>query len=253
MLKLQWILLVAYLEGIHACGVHQHYGRLTADCRGLNLTHVPQDAIPLNTTDLLLGSNNISRLYSSDLINLHQVKRLVLATNPLQSIAPDSLEFLSDLEELDLSDIPMKISLDSCPPELFANNTKLKILQLPSGTLPPETISHLPQLEVLRIQLSKPILPKVLADFTNLKVLDLSHGNIGVITKSFLDNIRNSSLQELTIINAGVRGIEPGAFSDFSHLHTINLACNRMPTTLRELVDSPREPWRNSIDQSNPG
>nr|ABB21101.1 variable lymphocyte receptor A [Eptatretus stoutii] len=100
------------------------------DCSSKGLTAIPSN-IPVETTELRLGFNSLSKLSPTAFHHLSKLTYLTLSTNQLQALPTGVFDHLVNLDYLGLSTNELK----SLPPGVFDHLTKLTILGLRENQL----------------------------------------------------------------------------------------------------------------------
>nr|ABB21091.1 variable lymphocyte receptor A [Eptatretus stoutii] len=100
------------------------------DCSNIKLTAIPSN-IPLETTQLRLNLNSLSKLSPKAFHNLNKLTFLSLGTNQLQTLPTGVFDHLVNLDYLGLSTNQLK----SLPPKIFDKLTKLTYLSLENNQL----------------------------------------------------------------------------------------------------------------------
>nr|ABB21059.1 variable lymphocyte receptor A [Eptatretus burgeri] len=132
--------------GVCSCNNNKN----SVDCSGKMLTAIPSN-IPVETTELRLGLNSLSKLSPTAFHNLKELTYLNLDSNQLQTLPEGVFDQLVELDELYLN----RNQLKSLPPRVFDSLTKLTYLSLGSNqlqSLPEGVFDKLTQLKTLDLQ-----------------------------------------------------------------------------------------------------
>nr|ABB21170.1 variable lymphocyte receptor A [Eptatretus stoutii] len=119
------------------------------DCSGKMLTAIPSN-IPVETTELRLGFNSLSKLSPTVFHHLSKLTYLTLSTNQLQTLPAGVFDHLVNLDRLQLDYNQLK----SLPPKIFDKLTKLTLLYLYENklqSLPHGVFDKLTSLKELRL------------------------------------------------------------------------------------------------------
>nr|ABB21171.1 variable lymphocyte receptor A [Eptatretus stoutii] len=120
------------------------------DCSSKGLTAIPSN-IPLETTQLRLNLNSLSKLSPTAFHNLNKLTYLSLGNNQLQTLPAGVFDHLVNLDKLRLDYNQLK----SLPPKIFDKLTKLTLLYLQNNklqSLPNGVFHNLPLLRDLHLQ-----------------------------------------------------------------------------------------------------
>nr|ABB21183.1 variable lymphocyte receptor A [Eptatretus stoutii] len=122
----------------------------SVDCSSKGLTAIPSN-IPVETTELRLNFNSLSKLSPTAFHNLKELTYLNLDTNQLQTLPANVFDQLVTLETLRINDNQLK----SLPPKIFDSLTKLTWLNLERNqlqSLPHGVFDKLTELKELSLQ-----------------------------------------------------------------------------------------------------
>nr|ABB21117.1 variable lymphocyte receptor A [Eptatretus stoutii] len=122
----------------------------SVDCSSKGFTAIPSN-IPVETTELRLGFNSLSKLSPKAFHNLNKLTFLSLGNNQLQTLPTGVFDHLVNLNELRLG----TNQLTSLPPGIFDKLTKLTRLDLSRNqlkSLPDGVFDKLSQLQKLYLQ-----------------------------------------------------------------------------------------------------
>ncbi len=189
-------------------------------------------------TDLILRSNNLAGTIPVELVDLSQLKTLVLSVNQyLTGPIPPELGDLAKLETLALDTTRLAGPI---PPEL-GKLSYLKTLSLSrtelTGSIPPE-LANLSALETLNLRgrssnathhLTGPIPPE-LGKLANLTTLDLSRNHLTGTIPPELGNL--ASLEVLMLYGDQLTGPIPPELGKLANLTTLHLSGNHLTSTI---------------------
>ncbi|KAL6334649.1 hypothetical protein AAG906_019511 [Vitis piasezkii] len=167
---------------------------------------------------LFLGNNSFTGTIPPSIGNMSMLETLGLGGNHLQGNIPEEIGKLSTMKILDIQSNQL---VGAIPSAIF-NISSLQEIALTynslSGNLPPNFVSHLPNLEEILLGINRlsGIIPISIGNATKLRVLDLSHnaftGSIPHALGSlrFLENLYlgdnnlkgESSIQELSFLTS---------------------------------------------------
>nr|ABB21157.1 variable lymphocyte receptor A [Eptatretus stoutii] len=123
------------------------------DCSGKMLTAIPSN-IPLETTQLHLNLNSLSKLSPMAFHGMKELTYLGLEGNKLQALPAGVFDQLVELDRLQLG----RNQLRSLPPKIFDNLSKLKELTLSQNklqSLPHGVFDELTELKTLHLQINQ--------------------------------------------------------------------------------------------------
>ena len=198
------------------------------DCTAAHFSTVPMTAFPEDTTHLILSHLNIKEIPDNAFAQLHKLRFLDLSNNNIQTLRNASFHGLAKLQMLNLNGN----AIDSTERGVFSDLQALDTLLVnnlvsKSYDVFIEPINTLNNIRVLSLTMTEdPSTMARLGPLPKLRVLDFFYGDIGRITISLMDNFRRFNLSSLAFRNQNLESIEPGAFSNFSNLRSINLYCN---------------------------
>nr|ABB21178.1 variable lymphocyte receptor A [Eptatretus stoutii] len=122
----------------------------SVDCSSKGLTAIPSN-IPLETTQLHLNLNSLSKLSPTAFQSLTTLSQLYLSNNQLQTLPPGVFNHLVELDRLDLNYNQLK----SLPSGIFDKLTELKELSLSTNQLqrvPEGAFNSLEKLTLLQLE-----------------------------------------------------------------------------------------------------
>ncbi|XP_016278651.1 toll-like receptor 2 [Monodelphis domestica] len=180
------------------------------------------DTIPSDLTEAVrqldLSFNKISHIRELDLRNCVNLEALLLQSNRIRSIDPDSFQFLRNLKHLDLS----SNSLSYLSPSWFNSLSSLRVLYLhknPYQRLGQSPLfSHLPSLRVLKVG---------------------SYDRFSELQKQDFEGLRE--LEDLEIEAAYFQKYEPGSLKSIHKINHLALSIrkpNLLPDILVDLASS---------------
>ena len=200
------------------------------DCTAAQLSTIPMGAFPEDTTHLILSHLNIKEIPDNAFAQLGKLRILDLSNNNIQTLRNASFYGLAKLEILNLNGNAINSTERGIFSELQALDTLLvNTLVSQSYDVFIEPINTLNNIRVLSLTMTEdPSAMARLGPLPKLKVLDFFYGDIARITISLMDNFRRFNLSSLAFRAQSVKSIEPGAFSNFSNLRSINLCWNSL-------------------------
>ena len=247
-----YIVLIRVARGAvyhHPCAEsRESFGELTVDCSANQLTHVPVDVFPKETTRLILSHSTIQVIPADVFSLLSNLRTLDLSTNLIRTLHNASFRGLTNLQVLNLNEN----EITYFPASIFNEMNSLETLTISGGqqkyvnlpTLPANTVRNL---RTLSLSLKNgALIPKVYAQIPSLGTLDFFASHIGVIDRALLDGIRNSNIYSLSFRNDELSIIAPGTFSDMPHLQSILLCCNKVG--LKESIAAIAHTYNSNID-----
>ena len=204
------------------------HSEVKVDCTAAQLSTVPMGAFPEDTTHLILSHLNIKEIPDNAFAQLGKLRILDLSNNDIQTLRNASFHGLAKLEILNLNGNAINSTERGIFSELQALDTLLVntlVSQFYGVFIEP--INTLSNIRVLSLTMTEDLSAMArLGPFPKLKVLDFFHGEVTRITIALMDNFRRFNLSSLAFRNHKVESVEPGAFSNFSNLRSINLCCN---------------------------
>ncbi len=207
-------------------GIHKNY---IANCRGLNLTRVPEN-LPNTTINLYLDQNRITQIPPFAFSHMKGLKVLDLSESNVHKLLPNCFAKLNVLEELYLSQNFLNYS-SNVAPGVFTPFHQLRVLHVQgllngNYTTWLKEIQGLNTLEELGISYSDAVFPPELATLPNLTNLQLSFGSSYNLSSESLNTLRRGKIRELSFkANKILEYIEHGSFDDMPELHLLNFAC----------------------------
>ncbi|KAI0230007.1 hypothetical protein LSAT2_019590 [Lamellibrachia satsuma] len=199
--------IVEFADSQHHCAesrvVVDRHLEVTVDCTPTHLSTIPVGAFPEDTTHLVLSRLKIHAIPDNAFAQLRNLRSIDLSNNDIHTLRNAS----------------------------FHGLTKLKTLKLNGNAISSTeggVFSELPSLETL-LMTSPPHNPHFAVEYSSLaklEVLDFFDGHIDRIDIALMNDFRNLNISSLAFRNQDAHSIEPGAFSNFSNLRSINLCCN---------------------------
>ena len=225
------------------------HSEVKVDCTAAQLSTIPMGAFPEDTTHLTLSHLNIKEIPDNAFAQLHKLRILDLSNNDIQTLRNASFHGLVKLEMLNMNGNAIDCTERSVFSELQALDTLLvNNLVRKSYDVFIEPINTLNNIRVLSLTMTEdPSAMARLGPLPKLKVLDFFYGRIARITISLMDNFRRFNLSSLAFRKQNVESIEPGAFSNFSNLRSINICCNRW-ASYQEAIASLLQIQNTNID-----
>ena len=205
------------------------HSEVKVDCTAAQLSTIPMGAFPEDTTHLILSHLNIKEIPDNVFAQLGKLRILDLSNNDIQTLHNASFHGLAKLKILNLNGNAIKSTERGIFSELQALDTLLvNNLVSQSYDVFIEPINTLNNIRVLSLTMTEdPSAMARLGPLPKLKVLDFFYGDIARITIALMDTFRRFNLSSLAFRNQNIKSIEPGAFSNFTNLRSINLCWNR--------------------------
>ena len=199
--------IVEFADSLHHCAesrvfVDRHL-EVTVDCTATHLSTIPVGPFPEDTTHLVLSRLKIRKIPDNAFAQLRNLRSIDLSNNDIHTLRNASFHGLTKLKTLKLNGN----AINSTEGGVFSELPSLETLLM---TRPP----HNPYFAV------------EYSSMANLEVLDFFDGHIGRIDIALMNNFRNLNISSLAFRLQGAHSIEPGAFSNFTNLRSINLCCN---------------------------
>ena len=203
----QIIVEIAGSGSLHHCAetrvvVGRHL-EVTVDCTATHLSIIPVGAFPEDTTHLVLSRLNIRKIPDNAFAQLRNLRSIDLSNNDIHTLRNASFHGLTKLKTLKLNGN----AINSTEGGVFSELPSLETLLM---TRPP----HNPYFAVEYSSLAK------------LEVLDFFDGYITRIDIALINDFRNLNISSLAFRFQDAYSVEPGAFSNFTNLRSINLCCN---------------------------
>ena len=110
------------------CNCNFNSNEVVIDCAGKNLDDIPLN-LPLNTTELRLGNNNLRTIPKRAFVAYKNLNRLDLSNNPLDKnggVQENAFEGLTNLRKLAI----YNTKIETLPKDIFIDLTNLEILLL---------------------------------------------------------------------------------------------------------------------------
>nr|ABB21147.1 variable lymphocyte receptor A [Eptatretus stoutii] len=180
------------------------------DCSSKGLTAIPSN-IPLETTQLRLNLNSLSKLSPTAFHNLKELTYLNLDTNQLQTLPAGVFDELKNLENL-------------------------RIQQNQLQTLPVGVFDHLVNLDKLYLTSNKlkSLPPRVFDSLTKLTYLSLRENQLQRLPEGVFDKLTN--LKELWLRNNQLQRVPDGVFDSLLNLNTLDLSINPWDCSCRDIL-----------------
>nr|ABB21111.1 variable lymphocyte receptor A [Eptatretus stoutii] len=182
----------------------------SVDCSSKGLTAIPSN-IPVETTELRLNFNSLSKLSPKAFHHLSKLTYLSLGENQLKSLPQGIFDKLTKLTDLTLSEN----KLQSLPHGVFDKLTELKTLYLNNNQL-----QRLPE--------------GVFDKLTKLTRLDLDYNQLQRLPEGVFDNLAKLTRLELNINQ--LRRVPEGAFDFLSSLSDVTLNDNPWDCSCRDIL-----------------
>lgn len=155
------------------CGYTTAYRMRAADCRQLDLRHIPS-SLKSNIEVLDVTDNKIRELHNTSFINYPSLRFLYLSDNSIYDIEAGALDPLPDLEVLDLT-----MNVLHYVPEAINSLPVLRKLMLGGNALREVTFTQtLPSIEFLSLSSNKLKSLPVLSALPGLVQLNMSNNNL---------------------------------------------------------------------------
>ena len=221
---------VRFAASLHHCAesrvIVDGHLEVTVDCTATNLSTIPVDAFPEDTTHLVLRHLNIQSISDNAFERLGNLRSLDLSNNEIHTLRNASFHGLTKLSILKLNGNAISVAESGVFSELQSLETLLMSKRKHELSLV-KPITALTNLRVLSLTLYGGA--TVTAEYNSLRkldALDFFGGKIRRIDIAMLDHLRRLNISSLAFRDQQVQSIEPGAFSNFSNLRSINLCCN---------------------------
>nr|ABB59072.1 variable lymphocyte receptor A [Eptatretus stoutii] len=187
------------------------------DCSSKGLTAIPSN-IPVETTELRLNFNSLSKLSPAAFHGLSKLTYLSLTQNKLQTLPPGVFDHLVALGTLNLNNNQLKY----LPPKIFDSLTKLTYLTLNTNKL-----QSLPE--------------GVFDKLAELKTLDLQNNQLQRVPDGVFDSLLNLNTLDLSI-NAWklqrnqLKRVPEGAFDKLQNIKDLRLEENPWDCTCNDIL-----------------
>ena len=221
---------VRFAASLHHCAesrvIVDGHLEVTVDCTATNLSTIPVDAFPEDTTHLVLRHLNIQSIPDNAFERLGNLRSLDLSNNDIHILRKTSFHGLTKLNILKLNGNAITVAESGVFSELQSLETLLMSKREHELSLI-KPITALTNLRVLSLTLYGGA--TVTAEYNSLRklnALDFFGGDISRIDTAMLDHLRSLNISSLAFRDQQVQSIQPGAFSNFSNLRSINLCCN---------------------------
>nr|ABB21051.1 variable lymphocyte receptor A [Eptatretus burgeri] len=192
--------------GVCSCNNNKN----SVDCSSKMLTAIPSN-IPVETTELRLGLNSLSKLSPKAFHHLSKLTYLSLDNNQLQSLPIGVFDQLVELGELHLNYNKLK----SLPPKIFDKLTKLTLLYLDQNKL--QSLPH-----------------GVFDKLTKLTDLRLNVNKLQSLPNGVFHNL--PLLKELHLLNNQLQSVPRGTFDSLSSLNILYLNNNPWDCTCNGII-----------------
>ena len=199
---------------------------VVVDCTATSLSTIPVDSFPEDTTNLVLNNLKIQAIPDNAFAQLSHLRRLDLSNNDIRMLCNGSFRGLSKLKTLNLNENTVSIvesgvfsELRSLETLLMANRQGKLLVFEHAKAFKNLRILSLAMFADTRVARRYSLLPK-------LEVLDFFGGNTHTINITLMDQFRSLNISSVAFRNQHIHSIEPGAFSNFTNLRSINLCCN---------------------------
>lgn len=224
------ILLPVALE--YKCKYEYEHGRTVANCKGLNLTFVPQD-LSVDIVGLDLSQNEIHEILNDSFVRYRNLVTLNLNENKIKEIQPSGFSGLENLTELYISKNNVNISSENGV-NILKNIKGVEILDISKNAdfhkgryiYPDKAFQYLTQLRSLYIDLHP--IPIFGTGFIHLKLAAVYFRRCIIIQlkNTTFENFPNTTIEiELTNCNhVDLSQIETGFFGHFPNLISLDMS-----------------------------
>ena len=220
----------------YECKYKYEHDRPVANCKGLNLTSVPQN-LSVNIVGLDLSQNNIHEIVNDSFAKYQNLVTLNLNENEIKEIQENGFSGLGNLKELYISENNVNISSENGV-NILKDIKGIEILDISDNEIdnlakyvyPDEKFQYLTQLRSLYIDL-QPI-PVFGEGFSHLKLAAV------YFSLCRIEQLKNSTFKNLpnTIIEIGLTNcyyidithIETGFFSSFPYLTSLDMSATEI-------------------------
>ena len=230
---MSFLLLILATFGHHISGAKSPRLRcpLTCQCKGsfiscINsyLTDIPQ--LPVDTHELWIRGNNITRLRADAFSELHKLTTMQVQKNNIRSIDQRAFEGLTSLDTLHFVD-ELSSSFEHGVFRFITNLTTLvmrvKLIEVPQREIC--LLKHLLALKLALFQFHTARFHPCFEELTELRLLSLSSMKFRNISRATFHPFR-SSLTQLCLIHCGLRRLQVDLFNDLSKLAMLDLSLN---------------------------
>ena len=249
-----YIVLIRVARGAvyqHTCAESRDsFGELTVDCSSFKqLTDVPVDAFPNETTRLILSHSTIQAIPADAFRQLSNLRTLDLSENHIHTLHKASFRGLINLQQLNLNDNEITFF----PATIFNEMYSLETLTISGGGQKYEILPTLPvnvvrNLRTLSLSLRNgALIPSVYAQITALETLDFYGSHVKFTDHTLLDGIRGSNITSLSFRGGELSHIAPGTFSNMSNLRSLIFCCNDK-LGLKEAIAQIAQTQNSNID-----
>ena len=223
------VLFAALIGKLRGCPIKCSCVSTIVDCSNRGFDKVP-DNIPLDTTALILGGNEISDLFNNSFGALPNLNYLELSYNSLSFIEEGSFGKLNNLEILILAH--NQIDALSITPSSFEGLWNLKYLNYRNNyarlfRTPPLDVGNLTKLEELDLSYCAyyfAIFPSSYATMKNLRVLRLDGNGFRTLSEDDLKNLHIESIEIFSCNSCRLDNIDFGVLHRFKRLQKLYLA-----------------------------
>ena len=216
----------------YECKYKYEHDRLVANCKGLNLTSVPQN-LSVNIVGLDLSQNNIHEIVNDSFAKYRNLVTLNLNKNKIKEIQENGFSGLGNLKELYISENNVNISSENGV-NILKDIKGIAILDIGENNYynkapyiyPDEEFQYLTQLRSLYIDLySIPVFGEGFRDL-KLTAVYFRRCRITELKNSTLENLPNTIIEiELTnCFHVHLTHIETGFFSSFPYLTSLDMS-----------------------------
>ena len=226
--------------GNRKCMCYKDSDQLKMDCANRNITSVREilNDVPVNTTILDLGGNDISLLENKTFGNCENLKYLHLENNSLAEIEQYAFEGLHNLNFLNLSNNALPFMSHGLVPAIFKPlrelleldihiNTKAELL---NSSYPDDILSDVKSLEMLRMDgIANATFGTGFKELKNLTTLNISGWNAYCKMRTLKNETFRylSSVKYLDISYCDLSVVEAEAFSPLHKLDFIDMTGNK--------------------------
>ena len=216
----------------YECKYEYEHDRLVANCKGLNLTSVPQN-LSVNIVGLDLSENNINKIINDSFAKYRNLVTLSLNENKINEIQENGFSGLGNLKELYMSENNVSISSENGV-NILKDIKGIEILDIgfnehysPAPYIyPDKEFQYLTQLRSLYIDLHH--IPVFGEGFKDLKLAAVyfRRCRIHQLKNSTFKNLPNTIIEiELSdCFHVDLTHIETGLFSPFPFLTSLDMS-----------------------------
>ncbi|XP_031711072.1 carboxypeptidase N subunit 2 [Anarrhichthys ocellatus] len=201
-------------------------------CSHEQITSLPRN-MSRQVKDFILINSAVSYLFSHTLEDSPQLTKLIFLSNALRSVHSQAFEYLTELQELEISGNPWLEHLYLGTFSKQENLTKLLLNFNRFKTLLPGTFDSLKQLETLQIKgnIISDLPPFPFLNLHNLRVLDLSQNMLICIKRETFSGL--ARLEILRMNNNLISNLTSDMFHNMSQLIELHFEGNK----ISELAD----------------